>query len=137
MKNPCKSQIPLPPSKKPGPLLNTVYSPYCSVLTASLGVAAPSPLLHQSQLSIVRMDQSQVSIVTVDQSQVSISAPGLGRHPDVVEGVGVEVLQEVGGGVRVLDGLVVGELLQRQGRGEIMSSAVFTCILELWKRTLC
>ena len=41
-----------------------------------------------------------------------MSVPGLGRHPDVVEGVGVEVLQQVGGGVRVLDGLVVGELLQ-------------------------
>ena len=54
-----------------------------------------------------------------------MSVPGLGRHPDVVEGVGVEVLQQVGGGVRVLDGLVVRELLQRQGRGEI---AVFTCI---------
>ena len=110
MKNPCKSQIQYPPAQQEA----TVYSPYCSVLTASLGVAAPSPLLHQSQISIVRMDQSQVSI----------SLPGLGRHPDVVEGVGVEVLQEVGGGVRVLDGLVVGELLQRQGRGEIMSYAV-------------
>ena len=74
------------------------------------------------------MDQSQVSIVTMDQSQVSISLPGLGRHPDVVEGVGVEVLQQVGGGVRVLDGLVVGELLQRQDRGEILPYAVFTCI---------
>ena len=75
--------------------------------------------------------------MTVDQSQVSMSVPGLGRHPDVVEGVGVEVLQEVGGGVRVLDGLVVRELLQAQGRGEILPSAVFTCILELWKRTPC
>ena len=72
-------------------------------------LAPPAPITAQ----YCQNDQSQASIVTVDQSQVSMSVPGLGRHPDVVEGVGVEVLQEVGGGVRVLDGLVVGELLQR------------------------
>ena len=63
---PARSQV-------PHPTYCLLYSPYCSVLTASLGVAAPSPLLHQSQVSIMTMDQSQLSIVTVDQSQVSMS----------------------------------------------------------------
>ena len=88
-------------------------------------LAPPAPITAQ----YCQNDQSQASIVTVDQSHVSMSAPGLGRHPDVVEGVGIEVLQEVGGGVWVLDGLVVGELLQAQGRGEILPSVVFTCTL--------
>ena len=53
----------------------------------------------------------------------------------MVESVGVEVLQEVGGGVRVLDGLVVRELLQRQGRGEILPYDVFTCVCLNRKQT--
>ena len=48
----------------------------------------------------------------------SLASPGLGRHPDVVESVGVEVLQDVLRGVRVLDGLVVGELLNMQGSSQ-------------------
>ena len=42
----------------------------------------------------------------------SLASTGLGRHPDVVESVGVEVLQDVLRGVRVIDSLVVGELLK-------------------------
>ena len=44
-----------------------------------------------------------------------LPSPGLGRHPDVVDGVGIEVLQHHLRGVRPFQGLVVGKLLKSYG----------------------